>query len=291
MTLSLLSSLLLAADAAALPSSPNEPGRRLPDDSAAPRTVSAPAPPRVRDEQPVVVNGKSEVWQLQWLTVPVQVCAPDDIGWPACPCMGFEFGEAGDLALIRLEAGREVERLHLTPFFSDQETPAETPNQAVLQRWPVSEAKDGMAWEDEQDTGFVHLKGLVEKRKPVTILEFADINRDGWATEFVLQVGVLPCGKKQSILMGISPERPHLHAFGTGEHPDVPLILRLDYWGMLRVSESPIRVLSSPCGDHGSDEQEELTLSVEKGAIHVVAETYSCKNQFERGELLSRVIR
>src|SRR5258706_785750 len=73
--------------------------------------------PVVREERTAEVNGVSEVWRLEWLHPPGLICAPDDPVWFTCPCHGFEFGEEGELDLVRLRSSREVERLHLTPLF------------------------------------------------------------------------------------------------------------------------------------------------------------------------------
>lgn len=268
-----------------------EPASQIPASQASQSPPSK--APEVRERRVVAVNGKSEVWELQWVSSPLLTCPPDDPGWFTCPCEGFAFGESGYLDLVRIQDSKEIDRLHLTPLFADQETPAWETKKAVLQRWLIVEKTDFEAWDKADLSGVDQLakfKQQVMRRKPVSILDVSDFNQDGWATEFVLQVGVLPCGKRQSILVGVSPERPQLHAFGTAEHPDTPLVLYVDHWAKLRTARRPVRVVSWTCGDHGSEEQTERTLAVDRAGIHVVKETFSCEGGREHGERLSREV-
>ena len=55
-------------------------------------------------------------------------------------------------------------------------------------------------------------------------MPLGDYDRDGRATEFVLQVDAGPCGHDTSLVVGISRDTPRLHAFGTAESPDEPLV-------------------------------------------------------------------
>lgn len=227
------------------------------------------------------------------MSAPVLTCPPDDPGWFTCPCEGFAFGESGDLDLVRLQHGKEVGRLPLTPLFANQETPDWEAKKAVLQRWPVHEKTDFEAWEKADSAGAVQLAQFKEaamRRNSAPVLGVADFNQDGWATEFVLQVGVLPCGKRQSVLVGVSPDRPQLHVFGTAEHPDTPLVLSPNHWEKLKAARHPVRVISWACGDHGSEEQTEFALSIDRAGIHAVREDFSCEAGREHGDLLSREV-
>ncbi len=250
-------------------------------------------PPEAREWRGVSVNGKPEVWELRWAAPPALVCPPDDPAWFTCPCEGFAFGESGDLDLIRTLGlgGKEVDRLPLTPLFANHETPAWETGKAVLQRWPVVAIRDHEAWDEADLQGAVQLarfKQEVMQRAPVSLLEVADFNQDAWATEFILQVGVLPGCKRQSVVVGVSPDRPYLHAFGTAEHPDTPIVLYPDHWAELKTAKHPLRVVSWTCGDHGSEQQTELILSIDPAGIHVIQETFSCEGGGEHGGLLSR---
>jgi hypothetical protein len=137
------------------------------------------------------------------------VCAPpDDANWFTCPCQGFEFGEQGELDLVRLRASNEVDRLPLIPLFRGAEPPPEAAeeNHAALRRWPVleSDLESWMEAERRKDPAALEaFEEALPKRKPLDVLDVGDFNRDGLAAEFVLQIGALPCGKRQSVLVGI----------------------------------------------------------------------------------------
>jgi hypothetical protein len=237
----------------------------------------------VREEKAVEVDGISEIWRLEWTQPPDPICAPGDGGWYTCPCEGFAFGESGELDLVRIRSSREVDRLRLTAFFLESDL-------AVLQRWPVVESDD--EWIDaDLDGRLAEFRETVRKRPPVSVLDVGDFNRDGRATEFLLQVGVMPCGKRQSILVGVSPDRPRLHAFGSADHPEKPLVLYPSQWERLRTSSGPLRLEAWPCGDHGSEVHNEITLEVDDRGIHAALETFSCDAPGQtHGALLSREI-
>jgi hypothetical protein len=128
----------------------------------------------------------------------------------------------------------------------------------------------------------------VMKRAPLSVVEIGDFNRDGWATEFVLQVGAIPCGKRASVLVGLSPPRPSLHVFSSAEHPERPLILYVHQWEKLRTAKAALRVVSWTCGDHGSEVQNEIVLTIDAKGIHAVRETFSCVDDAEHGPLIAR---
>lgn len=248
--------------------------------------------PIVREERTVEVQGASETWRLEWVKPPGPVCPPDDAGWFTCPCHGFEFGEEGELDLVRVRSGDETDRLHLTPLFDRIETPppAWERKHAALRGRPVL-ASDFDAWEKAELARSSSFEDSVMKRAPVSVLELRDFNRDGWATEFILQISNLPCGKRESVLVGISPKRPRLHVFGSVEHPDQPLVLFVELWEALHVSNGSLRTVSWTCGDHASEVQQEITLTVDKLGIHAVRENFSCDEPpKEHGRLLSREI-
>src|SRR5512137_1825717 len=138
----------------------------------------------IREKHKVVVDGVEESWILQWTSSPNPTCGPEDEDWMTCPCMGFAFGEWGDLELVRKRAGHKDERLSLTRVFGRYEgdvpvTVADAP-QAVLRRWDVH--KDDF---DEHDSPTFAAR--VKARPLARIMKFADYDHDGRATEFVLQ--------------------------------------------------------------------------------------------------------
>jgi len=232
--------------------------------------ADAPQPPTgvVREERTVEVAGAAEVWRLEWLGETYQACsAADTDGWYTCPCSGFEFGESGELDLVRSRESKELQRLHLTPLFLSERTPAD--GLATLRRWPRLEGDIGR----QEDPGFVQ---MVEKRALVPILELHDYNHDGWATEFVLQVGTLPCGRHEAVLVGVSPDRPQLHAFTSVEQPSRPLVMYVRHWESLRDSSGSMRVVAWTCGDHGSEIHHEYVVQADKSGIHATRELFAC---------------
>jgi hypothetical protein len=151
--------------------------------------------------------------------------------------------------------------------------------------------------EVDGDSGpFADLERRVEQRQPVSVLDLGDYDHDGWATEFVLHVGNMPCGKQLSVLVGISKARRKLHAFGTAEHSDRPLVLYTDHWTKLLAAQGPIRFVMWTCGDHGSERQNETEVRVDARGLHATEDTFDCQVTFDskvgfgdaRGKPLSR---
>ena len=221
----------------------------------------------IREERAVQVAGASEIWRLEWRRPPRPVCAADDPLWYTCPCMGFEFGEAGQLDLVRLRADREIDRLPLTPLFAHRngDLGAFPVGPAALRRFPVLDSDREQLDPDS-----------VSKRAPVRVLDLHDFNRDGWATEFVLQIGTLPCGKRESVVVGVGPGQRTLHAFASADHPEKPLVLYANHWESLRTANGSVRLVAWECGDHGSEAREEIVLTVDAKGIRAARETFSC---------------
>jgi hypothetical protein len=115
---------------------------------------------------------------------------------------------------------------------------------------------------------------------------YADYDRDGNATEFLLQVGTLPCGKLQFSAIGVSANEPHLHALTTAGKPDVPLIMPVNAWEALLKSSRPQTVTTWPCGDHDSDTRNDLVVSARNGEIRVKSLTLSCPSDNSTGKLI-----
>jgi hypothetical protein len=236
----------------------------------------------IREERVVEVSGKAELWRLEWEHPPISICGPRGVEFITCPCQGFEFGEQGELDLIRLRSEREVDRLHLTALFE-----TELGDGAALRRYPTVESDMGI---EDVSEATERLWEAIRARAPVRALEVGDFNHDGWATEFVLQIGTLPCGRRLSVLVGVSPDRPALHPFASAEHPQRPLVLYFDHWQRLRTAKKSFRVVEWTCGDHGSEVQNDLVLSVDRKGVHATRETFSCVPGAEHGPLLSREI-
>jgi hypothetical protein len=220
---------------------------------------------RVREEQQIIVDGLIETWQLRWTSAPKPLCGADDSGGATtCPCRGFAYGEAGDLFLLRLRDGVEIDRLRLTPFFTDWR------GKAVLQRWPVHEKDDFTAFENDR------FPAVVRKRAMVQLMHFGDYDHDGRSLEFYLQTEALPCGKSAGIVVGLSQANPRLHVFGTASNPRKPLSMQKREWEALRDAAGPVDVLDWACADHGADTETRLRLRWTDEGIIGVRREYSC---------------
>src|SRR6266568_6921003 len=238
----------------------------------------------VREQRTVSVQGVKETWQLVWDGKPSTVCGPDEVYMAiTCPCSGFAYAEYGKLWLVRRRGGREIERMDIVPLFGKSDYPEATKvkGTAYLQRWPL-EINDL----DREDRGDPKLVSEIKRRPAPTIMQFADYDRDGNATEFLIQVGTLPCGKLQFAAIGVSANEPHLHALTTVGKPDVPLIMPVNAWEALLKSPHPHTVTTWPCGDHGSDVRNDLVVSARKGEIRVKSLSLSCPSDNSTGRLI-----
>ncbi len=251
--------------------------------AAAPRRAHKPV---VREQVEVEFMGSTEKWRLQWASAPTRVCDVGGPEWTTCLCAGFAFGEEGELELVRSVGSRPEERLRLSPYFDDQENPGQG-GKAVLSRWPHLPEDDARAADPKRKAPSVV---EIHSRRPVRILNLHDFDHDGWATEFMLQVGAGPCGHQASILVGISYRAPTLHAFGTAEHPKTPLVLPPRAWRRLRDEKPPLEVVDVACGDHGSAEESVFFVSADSDGLHATEKTYGCGEGFKRGKLLSQKV-
>lgn len=238
----------------------------------------------VREQATVHRGAIAEDWRLEWRTPPKDACVPETAMDITCPCVGFSYGQRGILDLVRHRRDAGDERLPLTPFFQYGETPiySEIPHdstEAVLQRWPVFGADFSVDDRDE-------LGRRVRKREAVSTLRLGDYDHDGQATEFVLQVGTLPCGKRESVLVGISAAHPALHAFSSIAHPDQPLVLEATIWEAL-LKPDTVTAVEWACGDHGGDTQTEVRIVVTSRGFDGVRSEYECGAHGKGTKLLS----
>jgi hypothetical protein len=242
------------------------------------RTTREYPKPTIREEQQVLVNGVPETWRLEWAETPAPKPACDASGadWSTCPCMGFAYGESGDLYLARIRDGVEVDRLHLTPLFGDE------PNQtATVERWPVYDADYG----NQKNDWF---PASVSRRPAVHVMHFGDYDHDGHATEFYLETESGPCGKSTGFVVGVSADNPKLHAFGTASHPDAPLYLRQREWEALRKATAAVDVEDWACGDHGAEMETTVELYWTGQGIDGLRKDYSCPSSGEARRLIDQ---
>jgi hypothetical protein len=216
----------------------------------------------VREEQTVVVDGVSETWRLQWAAKPKPACKPSEDSL-TCPCEGFAYGEAGDLFLVRLRNGHQIDRLRLTRFFT------EWSGAAVVQRWPTLDRDLKVA--DRRD-----FPARVGKRPTVQVMHFADYDHDGRATEFYLQTETVPCGKSHGVIIGLSKNNPRLHVFGTVSNPNKPLYMQKREWEAVVNAQGPVDVLDWACGDHNLDTETRVRLYWTPKGIDGISREYTC---------------
>lgn len=233
----------------------------------------------VRERRLVRFDSTTEDWSLRWLSTPREVCRPEDPDeWMACPCAGFSFGEAGQLALVRQRHGYSDERLGLDSLF---DTGVAAPGHAVLKRWPVYDSD----WQQPSSPSFA---ARVRRRPLARVMAIADYDHDGRATEFPVRIGNAGCGHETAVLVGISRRDAHLHVFGTALHPNAPLVLQVPDWEALRRANAETTVVEYRCGDHGSDTEIAISLHAGPGGISADSLTYGCVFPAKgRGKLLS----
>lgn len=237
--------------------------------------------PVVREQHSVLVNGQEELWFLEWLGATRNVCGPESEEWTTCPCGGFAFGESGKLVLLRKKDGKQDESLLLSNF------PGERPSnegEATLRRWDLSD-------KDYGNSGIPEFASQVYKRPLSKAMNLGDYDHDGNATEFVFQVGTEPCGKRVSVLIGVSHDNGTLHAFGTVEHPERPLELYAPHWDSLKKSNGTVEVIETQCGDHGSETERTIELKADHKGLHATRKEYSCpEGKKQKKRLLKKEI-
>jgi len=230
----------------------------------------------VREQRAVMVGGVRESWRLQWESAPLPACGTEDLEVAlGCQCTGFAYGEAGRPTLVRLRPGHPAERLELAPFFKDQGAPGPA-GTGVLAHWrpiPAAAHDEEDDWHHAADFDFLK---RVQARGPVELLEFGDYNHDGRASEFLLQVGLRPCGRPQLVLIGVSARNPHLHVFASAEAPDQPLMLPAAAWAAVLASPRPTHTVEASCADPDSTSEAWVDVAARHGVFHVRRESRAC---------------
>lgn len=246
-------------------------------------SLIAAAPPQyLREQKNVVVGGRAEQWKLVWQGKPRTICGPQDVEMAiTCPCTGFAYGEMGDLSLVREAGGKEVERMALAPLFA--ELPESDSDGLAAMQWRPMRSGDF----DAGQGASAHFLAEVRKRPGPRVMRLADYDRDGQASEFLVQVSAGPCGHTAYAAVGVSKARPRLHALESASNPGQPLVMPGAAWQALLGKPGARRVTVWPCGDHGAEERSELVLSARGGAISVRQRSYSCPEDGSRERLLS----
>ncbi len=217
-------------------------------------------PPRIWERRSVVVDGVNEQWFLRWREAPrFNGCTPD-VGY--CACFGMEWGLAGELELVRARPGEPEEVLDLAAI---SDGPANIPGFRAL----PDDAPDYDVPEGQRRAAATLTQAV--KRPRVRVMDLADYDHDGRATEFVFTIGYLACGQQPNVLVGISRAVPTLHVFGTAEDPAAWIVMTYrDTWGEIRRAKaSPKEVALQECGDHGGNGSY-LGLAWDSAGFHVV---------------------
>jgi hypothetical protein len=230
----------------------------------------------VREERTIEVHGVIETWKLEWRSPPKSGCGPDDPGNSLVfACAGFAYGERGDLELVRVHPGLTDDRLSLNFLFAHSYLGLGT----ILQKWPT-DPNDSMKGSD--------LFAKVRKRPVVSIMQIADYDNDGTASEFFLHTNTLPSTKQEGVIVGLQRRRDHLSVFGSAKRPNIPLLLLQGEWEALRKSRHRVETLAWACGDHGSPTETVHLLTPTQDGIEVIEQVYECSIR-GRGRLKSSV--
>ena len=134
--------------------------------------------PLERERQRVVIGAVTETWELRWKAPPKPACEPSDVSL-TCPCTGFAYGEGGDLRLVRIRNGEEIDGLELTPLFENADV--NLGNIAIVQRWKPNYEMDFKASEKDD------FRDVVARRPVAKIMDFIDYDHDGRRSEFYLK--------------------------------------------------------------------------------------------------------
>jgi len=253
-----------------------------------PLTLRVPALPvvalpevAVREERKLRVAGVTERWRIVWRDTPEPVCAAE--GSFPCVCTPFELSESGEADVVRSRPGQADDVFPLSKLFTGElDAPTQRPSHSDLRRWPVRNGDIQMARDDRE-----RLSRSVRARPPVTLMQFGDYNHDGWATEFELPIGKTFCHNFYSVVIGITPRRRVLHAFGSDTRPESPLVLG-GGWSKLLKTRGKVRYVDLSCGFRDTTTQVEVELHTAATGVHAVAWEYACDEDRRQGLLRKR---
>jgi len=239
----------------------------------------------VRETRTVIVDGHREIWRLEWREKPIPACGADDVySAITVPCQDFAYGEAGLLWLIRQREGHDIDRMDLTPLYHESSLSGYD-GVFVLRHWPMR-IRDM----DRTDRGDPTLLADVARRKPYVVMSLADYDHDGRATEFVVEVDDFPRAERY-VAIGITKNKPHLHALSSAAHPGEPLFLSKGAWDALKATGKPSNVVDWPCvfdlwGGSYADGASGTRVEANHGTIRAWDRNYACnaKGQLGKGE-------
>ncbi|OYQ35969.1 hypothetical protein CHU95_06865 [Niveispirillum lacus] len=236
---------------------------------------TAPPPESLREEQRLMVAGSEEVWQLVWVGPVRDYCeaVSPEVAITA-PCAGFAYGEMGRLSLRRLRDGQVIDRFDPGPAFEAASELINGHREAgwsVLPRRTVKDDDYGRWLEDEGK----FLK-TVDRRPAITLMRFADYDRDGRSSEFLLQTDVEPGGKPLYAAIGLPAGRERLDFLRSTGHPERALMLNARAWAALRDQSGAAVVAHRACGDRGDETQSDYILSADTGKISVKLRETTC---------------
>ncbi|MBP7335013.1 hypothetical protein [Niveispirillum sp.] len=238
--------------------------------------LSPPEPESLREEQRLTVNGREEVWQLVWVGPVRDYCeaVSPEVAITA-PCAGFAYGQTGRLSLRRLRDGQVVDRFDPGTAFADASEllPGREAGWSVLPRHAMQDDDYGRWLEDEG-----RFLQAVEQRPTITVMRFADYDRDGRGSEFLLQTDVEPGGKPLYAAIGLPAGREKLDFLRSTGRPDQALVLTSRAWAALRDQTGTAIVSHWICGDHGAETKSDYLLSADAGRISVRLRESACPN-------------
>jgi Double zinc ribbon len=211
--------------------------------------------PLVRERQIVAIEAVTETWELRWKASPTPTCAASDNTWSARTCYGLAYGESGDLILVRIRKGEEIDRLEFS---------------GALQRWEPNFETD---FEASKKDG---LRDVVARRPVVKIMDFIDYDHYGNRSEFYLQTSAPDSGGEEGMVVGVSRSDQKLHIFGTVSKPTQPLLLKKSIWAALGRASGSVEVVEQGCGDHGSEVETTVRIGSTSGRIDGVRREFAC---------------
>ena len=233
-----------------------------------PAVSAVPPTKSVREEKTITVRGQRETIRLEWTNARlagVEVDGEIQL-FPLTGRIG-DFGETGELSVVRERPGAPTERVDLGVM--------------QLPRWP--------RFPDDAD---MMPSSAVIHRPEISAIQLGDYNHDGDEAEFPLLEMIHSPGTfaedRREILVGIHNKTGRLTVIGDARWADKPVTM--NNWGPL-ISKNPAEIVQSPCGDHGRSYEKTYFAKMDKDGLHITVRTYDCifsaTKSAQRGKRLS----